>query len=71
MSTDWTDEEKALAAGMRRSGMTAKQIAARLGCTPSEAARRCRKLGAYARLDHKPGRRGAPVGALPHKEDKL
>lgn len=51
-----TDEERALLAGMKRAGMTTKQIAARLGWTPGRVQREALKLKAYARLDHKPGR---------------
>jgi len=48
----WTDEDKAVAAGMKRAGMTAKQIAARMGTTVGDVQRQCRKVKAFSRLDH-------------------
>ena len=51
----WDDETRARAAGMKRAGMTNKQIAARLGTTASSVAHACSRIGAYRRLDHARG----------------
>jgi len=51
----WTDEDKAVAAGMKRAGMTAKQIAARLGRSIPDVRNQCRKVKAFCHLDHRPG----------------
>lgn len=48
----WDDETRARAAGMKRAGMTNKQIAVRLGVTERSVAHICSKAGAYRRLDH-------------------
>jgi predicted transcriptional regulator len=47
----WTDEMKAIAAGMKRAGFSAKAIAARLGVTPSAASNTTTRLGARRSLD--------------------
>ena len=49
--TPWTPEERALAAGMKRAGMTNKQIAKRLGRTPQAVGIRCCRQGSHRRLD--------------------
>jgi transposase len=61
----WDDETKARAAGMKRAGMTNKQIAERLGCTLKQAIHICGKMKAYRRLDHRTGSSGgAPVRSI-------
>lgn len=42
----WDDETRARAAGMKRAGMTNKQIAVRLGVTERSVAHICSKAGA-------------------------
>ena len=54
----WTEEEAILAAGMKRAGMTNKQIAARLGKTPSAVSAKTARIGATVSL--RPGRRSGP-----------
>jgi transposase len=51
----WDDETKARAAGMKRAGMTNKQIAARLGTTVAAVTSVCHKAKAYRRLNHSGG----------------
>lgn len=57
----WDDETRARAAGMKRAGMTNKQIAAWLGTTASAVENICHKMKAYRRLDH--------TGGIDRKED--
>lgn len=42
--------------GMKRAGITTPVIAQRVGLTRNVVARICRKVGAYAKLDHSSGR---------------
>ena len=61
----WDDETKARAAGMKRAGMTNKQIAERMGCTVPAVRQVCSRIGAYRRLDHRTGSSGgAPVRSI-------
>jgi hypothetical protein len=52
--TVWTDEMIATLAGMKRAGLSAKIIAARLGVTEAAVALKCNRIGAHCRLDGKP-----------------
>jgi len=47
----WTDETRAIAAGMRRAGMTTQQIADRLGTTRSVVQHAQRRSGAKRKLN--------------------
>ena len=49
--TVWTDEMIAIAAGMKRAGLTNKVIAARLGVTASAVIGKCNRVGVHRRLD--------------------
>jgi len=51
----WDDETRARAAGMKRAGMTNKQIADRLGTTAAAVSKACGMIGAYRRLNHAGG----------------
>ncbi len=53
--SEWTEEEIATLAGMKRAKMTNKQIAARLGKTDNQVRRQLAKIKAYRNLDHKRG----------------
>ena len=52
---DWTPEMDATVAGMKRAGLRQRMIAERLGLPVTAIQDRARKLGAYAKLDHKQG----------------
>lgn len=52
---DWTSEMDATLAGMKRAGLKARLIAARLGLPVTAVQDRARKLKAYAHLDHRQG----------------
>lgn len=60
----WTDEMTAIAAGMKRAGMTHKAIAARLGVSENAVKGRMGRLGARRRLDGHSGGCWAPPGRL-------
>ena len=60
----WDDEARARVAGMKRAGMTTKQIAERMGVTPSTIGNMCSKVKAYSRLDHSRGRMAKSRGRL-------
>jgi hypothetical protein len=47
----WTDEMKATAAGMKRAGLSAKVIAARLGVSVGAVNGAMHRVGARRRLD--------------------
>ena len=46
----WTDEMKAVAAGMKRAGISNTTIAERLGVTPASISNKIFRLGAHATL---------------------
>lgn len=52
----WTDEERAILAGMKRARMTTAQIAKRLGRTVTAVAHEAYALKAKRRLDGQGGR---------------
>ncbi len=54
----WDDETRARAAGMKRAGMTNRQIADRLGVTVAAVQNQCKKQKAYRWLDHRTGGAG-------------
>jgi transposase-like protein len=59
----FTPEELALIAGMKRAGLTTKNIAARFGCTPSQITVACKALKAKRHLT---GRSGRALTRPPH-----
>lgn len=60
----WTDEMTAIAAGMKRAGLSNKAIAARLGTTVPAVSGRMQQTGAKRRLDGRGGNRVAPAGRI-------
>lgn len=60
----WTDEMTAIAAGMKRAGLSAKTIAKRLGVTPDAVACKAKRIGARANLDGKSRRRDMGIRAI-------
>lgn len=48
----WTDEDRALIAGMKRAGISNKAIAERMGATERSIAHVVATVKAYRRLDH-------------------
>jgi len=52
----WTDESRAIVAGMKRAGLSNTVIAARLGCTAKAVTYQAGKMGARRRLDGNGGR---------------
>lgn len=47
----WTHEALAIAAGMKRAGLSNRAIARRLGCTPKAVSMRLHRAKAKRRLD--------------------
>lgn len=62
--TQWTDEMVAIAAGMKRAGLSNKAIAERLGISVRAVAGRMSRAGAKRRLDGRTGLRGAGAQRL-------
>ena len=62
MTTIWTEEMKATAAGMKRAGLPTKTIAARLGVSPNAAQACLARLG--ARSLNRKGLRSGKAGRL-------
>ncbi len=60
----WDAEMVARAAGLKRVGFTAKQIAERLGVSVGAVKGRMHKAGAHVRLDGKTGRSHLQNGPL-------
>lgn len=74
MTTIWTEEMKATAAGMKRAGLPTKTIAARLGVTPGAVQGCLARLGARKTLDghyttHRMGRMQRANVTTYHDED--
>lgn len=53
--THWTDEMLAIAAGMKRAGLSNKVIAERLGVSVHAVSNRLNRAKATRRLDKRPG----------------
>ena len=60
----WDDEARARVAGMKRAGMTNKQIAERLGTTPGMVSNVASKAKAYCKLVHRTGKARNSAGRL-------
>lgn len=55
MADKWTEEEVTTLAGMKRAGLSAKIIAARLGRTEHAVAVKSKQIKSYQKLSHKGG----------------